>query len=303
VGWRAISVRVRYISDGPLKGQYNMGIDEAIQRAVGRGEVLPTVRFYQWDPACLSLGYFQDVNREVNLAGLREAKVDLVRRSTGGKAVLHDDELTYSVVILEKDLRGSVLETYCEISRALAEGLRRLGLPAQMAALERGVSARDPRFRQAACFSAPSWFEITVHQKKIIGSAQNRKNGVILQHGSIPFHFDAQKLVGCLRTSSQEHASRAALMLARKALGVSQALGREVSRKELEAAICTGFEAMLGWEIEPGELTASERSESARLAEEKYGSRKWTMERGKLNEELYRRWQFEGGLWCSTSLS
>ena len=188
-----------------FKGQYNMGIDEAIQRAVGR-ESTSTVRFYQWIRLSIP-GYFQDVNREVNLAGLREAKVDLVRRSTGGKAVLHDDELTYSVVILEKDLRGSVLETYCEISRALAEGLRRLGLPAQMAALERGVSARDPRFRQAACFSAPSWFEITVHQKKIIGSAQNRKNGVILQHGSIPFHFDAQKLVGCLRTSSQEHAS------------------------------------------------------------------------------------------------
>ncbi len=280
-------MKVRYISDGPLKGYDNMAVDEAIQRACGRGEVPPTLRFYQWDPACLSLGYFQDVNKEVNLAGLEGAGVDLVRRSTGGKAVLHDDELTYSVVIPEKDLRGSVLETYYEISTALVEGLRNLGLPAHIAALEHGVTSRDTRFRQAACFSAPSWFEIIVSQKKVIGSAQNRKNGIILQHGSIPFSFDAQKIVGCLRTSSPEHASRAATMLARKAAGVSQALGRQVSRSELESAICRGFESMLGWEMEPGQLTAEESSESAALAAEKYGSRRWTIERGRLNEELY----------------
>ncbi len=280
-------MKVRYISDGALKGYENMAADEAILRACHRGEVAPTVRFYQWNPACLSLGYFQYVEKEVDRQGMQDRGVDLVRRITGGKAVLHDDELTYSVVIPEKDLRGSVLETYYEISKALVQGLKDLGLPAQIAALEHGVTSRDPQFRQAACFSAPSWFEITVLGKKIIGSAQNRKNGIILQHGSIPFRFDADKLVGCLRTSSPQHAARAAAMLGRKAIGVSQALERDVSRYELESALVKGFETALGWELEPGELQEQEISEKQTLSGDKYGSSKWTMERGRLNDELY----------------
>ncbi len=280
-------MKIRYISHGHLKGYDNMAVDEAIQKACERGNVPPTLRFYQWEPACLSLGYFQDVGKEVDLRGLSQESVDLVRRPTGGKAVLHDDELTYSVIILEKDLRGSVLETYYEISRALVEGLRVLGLQANMAALERGATSRDARFRQAACFSAPSWFEIVADKKKIVGSAQCRKNGVILQHGSIPFNFDAEKIVRCLRTSSEEHAKRAAAMLARKAAGISQAMQRRVSRGELESALCKGFESTLGWEIDRGDLTAEESSEARELVGEKYGNEKWTMERGRLEAELF----------------
>ncbi len=280
-------MKVRYISDGALKGHDNMATDEAILRACARGEIAPTVRFYQWEPACLSLGYFQYVEKEIDEQEMRDRGVDLVRRITGGKAVLHDDELTYSVVIPEKDLRGSVLETYYQISKALVQGLKNLGLPAQIAALEHGISSRDPQFRQAACFSAPSWFEITVSDKKIIGSAQNRKNGIILQHGSIPFRFDSDKLVACLRTSSPQHAQRAASMLKRKAVGVSQALGRDVSRHELEAALVKGFQTALGWELEKGQLREQEICEKQTLSCEKYGSRKWTMERGRLNDELY----------------
>ncbi len=278
---------VRLISHQPATGSFNMAVDEAVLRSCARGETGPTLRFYQWDPACLSLGYFQDATREVNLEALPSLGVHLVRRLTGGKAVLHDHELTYSVVVPEKLLPGSVLETYRRISQALVEGLRLMGIPATIAALERGVTSRDPRFRQAACFSAPSWFEILWDGKKLIGSAQNRKNGVILQHGSIPFTFDASKLTKCIRTSSPEHAERARAMLERKAAGVSQALGRDCERTELEEHLKAGFAAALGWRLEPGTLTAKEEEETRRLMETKYGNPAWTMERGRQDEELH----------------
>jgi lipoate-protein ligase A len=278
---------VRLLSHGPAKGSFNMAVDEAVLRSCARGETGPTLRFYQWNPACLSLGYFQDAAREVNLEALPSQGVDLVRRITGGKAVLHDNELTYSVVIPEKMLPGSVLETYRLISQALVEGLRLMGIPADLAALERGVTSRDPRFRQAACFSAPSWFEILWEGKKLIGSAQNRKNGVILQHGSIPFKFDASKLIRCIRTKSAEHAERSRAMLERKAAGVWDALGRDCERIELEEHLKAGFQAALGWRLEPGNLTVKEEGEAQKLAETKYGNPAWTMERGRQDEELH----------------
>lgn len=280
-------MKVRWLSDGHLTGKVNMAVDEAIHRACQRGEVGPTLRFYQWRPACLSLGYFQEVEKEVDLDGLTREGVDLVRRPTGGKAVLHDDELTYSVVIAEKDFSGSVLETYHRLSEALVEGLRALGIPATLAALEHGVTSRDPRFRQAACFSAPSWYEIVSDNKKIIGSAQNRKNGFILQHGSIPFTFDAGKIVRCIKTTSPEHAARTEAMLSRKAAGVADILGRPVNREELEKHLVVGFRTVLGWDVEPAGLTSSEKAETDKLASEKYGNPGWTMERGRQQEELY----------------
>ncbi|MGI6628227.1 MAG: lipoate--protein ligase family protein [Bacillota bacterium] len=280
-------MKVRLLSHGPMKGRYNMSVDEAIQNACRRGEVGPTLRFYQWEPACLSLGHFQDVTREVNFQNLKDLGIDLVRRSTGGKAVLHDDELTYSIVIPERDLPGTILETYQELSKALLDGLRALGIPAEMAALEHGVTARDPRFRQAACFSAPSWYEIVAYEKKITGSAQVRRGGIILQHGSIPFEIDFHKLVKCLKTSSEEHARRAEAMLSRKSAGLSQVWGSEVSRQELESALILAFESVFDWDLDKGVLSPGEIREALELSQNKYGARSWTMERGKPSGDLY----------------
>lgn len=280
-------MRVRLLSHGPMKGRYNMAVDEAIQNACRRGEVKPTLRFYQWKPACLSLGRFQDVAREVNLQGLRSLGVDLVRRPTGGKAVLHDDELTYSIVIPEDELPGTILETYQELSRALVAGIRSLGIPAELAALEHGVTARDTRFRQAACFSAPSWYEIVASGKKITGSAQVRRGGIILQHGSIPLDMDYRKLVTCLKTNSDQHAVRAESMLSRKSAGLAQIRGSGVSRRELESALASAFGTILNWDLEKGTLSPNETREALELSQGKYGDCFWTMERGKPSSDLY----------------
>jgi len=280
-------MKVRLVSHGAMRGRFNMAVDEAIQSACQRGEVLPTLRFYQWRPACLSLGYFQDAKKETDPEKLREIGIDLVRRPTGGKAVLHDDELTYSIVIPEDLLPGSILETYQTISKALLFGLKSLGINAEMARLEHGVSGRDPRFRQALCFSAPSWYEIVAGGKKIVGSAQVRKQGIILQHGSIPLTLDIDKLVGCLSPSSPEHAAKMASMLSRRASGVGDALGREVSRQELEEHLILGFRQALGWEFQPGSLTQREFIEAVELSRSKYGKQAWTMKRGQPEGELY----------------
>ncbi len=274
-------MKVRLLSHGAMKGKYNMAVDEAIHNAYQRGEVGPTLRLYRWEPACLSLGRFQDVKKEVNLEGLKDLGIDLVRRSTGGKAVLHDDELTYSIVISESLLPGSILETYKKLSKALVSGLKTLGVPAELSALEHGVTARDRRFRQAACFSAPSWYEVVAHDKKIVGSAQVRSGGIILQHGSIPFTMDIGKLVRCLKTGSEKHAQRVESMLSRKAAGLSQVCTSKVSYKQLEEELVSAFGATLGWAFEKGCLTPGEIREAVQLSQEKYGAYTWTMERAR----------------------
>lgn len=280
-------MKVDLISQGPLPGKLNMAIDEVLQLKCAVDDPKPVLRFYQWDPPCLTVGYFQDITKEVNMKGLKEEGFDLVRRSTGGKAVLHDDELTYSVVIREDQFHGTVLETYYKLSQALAAGLRLAGVPAELAALQRGVSARDSRFKQAACFSAPSWFEILAYGKKITGSAQNRKNGVILQHGSIPFTFNPGKVVACLSSREGKQAMRMAEFLRKKAMGINEAAGKEISREDLEICIIQGFRQELGWEFEARELTGWEMELAGKIEREKYGNESWNIKRGRLNNDLF----------------
>ncbi|MEW5933385.1 MAG: biotin/lipoate A/B protein ligase family protein, partial [Bacillota bacterium] len=125
-------MRWRLIRDGYHDGATNMAVDEAIMLAHARGEVPPTLRFYGWRPPALSLGYAQKAEREVDLEACRRAGVDVVRRPTGGRAVLHDREVTYSVVISTALFPGSVVETYRRLSAGLVEGLRLLGLQAEV---------------------------------------------------------------------------------------------------------------------------------------------------------------------------
>jgi lipoate-protein ligase A len=272
-------VKVRLLSHRPMTGRYNMAVDEAIHNAYQRGESGPTLRFYRWKPACLSVGRFQSVERQVDLESLKQLGIDLVRRPSGGRAVLHDDELTYSLVISEGLLPGSVLETYRILSQALVDGLRALGIPARLSELERGVTARDPRFKGAACFSAPSWYEIEACGKKITGSAQFRKDGVILQHGSIPLSMDYSKLARCFKTRSPAHAKRLESMLPGKAAGLTEVCGRQVSACELQQELVRAFENAFDWKLEKGSLTTGEIREAVKLSQGKYGAVHWTMER------------------------
>src|SRR6202023_2378063 len=187
----------RLLLDPPASGAWNMAVDEVLLDGVANGSGPPTVRFYEWAPPCLSLGYFQAFE-VVDLDGCRRLGVDVVRRPTGGRAILHDRELTYSVALPASLLGhdGGVLPSYYRLSLALQDGLRRLGVPATLAPQS---AASGPPEHGPVCFDRPSAHEILLHGRKLVGSAQMRRGGGILQHGSILVEPRIDKLTACLR--------------------------------------------------------------------------------------------------------
>jgi len=266
----------RLIVDGEADGFANMALDEAILEAQIAGIVPPTLRFYRWKPACLSIGYFQRAAREVDEAGCRRLGVDWVRRPTGGRAILHDRELTYSVVAREDDplVSGSVRESYRKISTALLAGLRRLGLPAEMAPVE----VRGQGLGSAACFDAPSDYEVTIHGRKAIGSAQVRRSGTLLQHGAILLDVDIARQAGVLCPPPGMTPEELAERLAPRLISLGEALAREVSPEELAGALRVGFEQAWGIRLSEGELAPEERERWPALRE-KYASDAWNRRR------------------------
>ena len=244
-----------------------MAIDEAILRAVSAGLALPTLRLYAWEPACLSLGRAQEI-ADVDLEALRAANFDLVRRPTGGKAILHVDELTYSVVARETELRvaGSIVESYRRLSAGLVRGLELLGITGLTA--DRRVENR--RFQEPVCFEAPSDYEITVGGRKLVGSAQMRAQGVVLQHGALPLYGDIARICPLLTAHPDPARVRA------RATTVEQVMGWPVAWDEAASAIAAGFAESLNLlYLEPGALTEDELGWAEELREGKYATIEW----------------------------
>jgi len=275
----------RLLRTGNRSPAENMAIDEAILIAYGEGGGVPTIRFYGWNPPTLSIGCFQKAEREIDFDRLRERGIGFVRRPTGGRAVLHDRELTYSLVVSEGDVPRSVTESYRELSIWLLEGFRRLGLEADMAARTDGIgrAGRAPAFATAACFDSPSWYELVVDGRKIAGSAQMRSRGAVLQHGSVPLELDADKLFGVLRYPNEQERALAAAAFARKAASVNELLvarGRPpIDVAEAEQVFTEAFAAAMGAVLVPGELTEEERKLADVLVREKYGADEWNLRR------------------------
>ncbi|MBL8145100.1 MAG: lipoate--protein ligase family protein, partial [Anaerolineae bacterium] len=180
----------RLLSDTPLTGARNMAVDEALLRSVGAGDAPPALRLYDWQPPTLSLGFGQAL-RDVDEGRLAERGWGLVRRLTGGRAILHVDELTYSITLPPGHplARGSVVESYQRISAALGAAARALGAPVQ------AERAAGLGLGSAVCFETPSHYELTVNGRKLAGSAQARRNDGLLQHGSLPLAGDVGRIV------------------------------------------------------------------------------------------------------------
>ena len=267
--------RWRYLPYEVHTGAENMAIDEAILQTMANKEQSgPALRFYGWQPAALSLGYAQSYAKEVNEPALRKAGLDVVRRPTGGRAVLHQYELTYSIIapVGDEHVAGSVIESYLTISQALLAGFQAVGIPAQMA--EGGLGQGS----SAACFDSPSWYELVVDGRKLVGSAQVRKDGILLQHGSIIFHFDVPLLFSLLRFPNEQVQTRLLKAFAKKACALDEVWTRPVSMPELELAICEGFRQVMQIELTVSQLTANERELADQLTI-KYGSNDWTKRR------------------------
>ena len=275
--------RWRFIHTGRRSPAENMAIDEAVLTAHSEGKVPPTVRFYGWNPPSLSIGFFQKA-AEVQMSELTDRGIGFVRRATGGRAVLHDQELTYSMIVSEDypDMPRSVTEAYRVLSEGLRLGFENLGLHAEMVNL--AVEEDKEKYRSegsAACFDSPSWYELVVEGRKIAGSAQTRAKGVILQHGSILQEIDVELLFDMLQFPNDKVKERMMQSFRRKAVAINDILrgvGKaEVTLEMLEAAFRGGIAAGLQVHLEDGELTAYEQELAAQLAVEKYGNPEWNL--------------------------
>jgi lipoate-protein ligase A len=276
----------RFVSSGRQNPAYNMAVDEAILTAHSEGRVPPTVRFYGWNPATLSIGYFQKAVEEINFDQLRHEGLGFVRRPTGGRAVLHDQELTYSMIVAESypGIPRSVTEAYRVLSEGLLLGFRNLGLDARMVQLE---SEEDKNkyasMGSAACFDSPSWYELVVEGRKIAGSAQTRQKQVVLQHGSILLDMDVEQLFRVLLFKNERLQARLKQQFVHKAVAIND-LFRDlhkatVTLPQVEEAFRAGIAEGLDVELVEDGLTEYEVTLTEQLMAEKYANDTWNLRR------------------------
>jgi len=265
----------RLLVDAPAGGAWNMAVDEMLLDRVATGAAAPTLRFYQWMPPCLSLGYFQPID-VVDVDGCRALGVDVVRRPTGGRAILHDRELTYSVALPASVLGhdDGVLPSYYRLSLALQDGLRRLGVPVTLAP---EATASGPTVHGPVCFDRPSAHEILLEGRKLVGSAQMRRGGGILQHGSILIEPRIDKLMACLRLPHDSASSTGRDSPARIADGVAGLAEVGLTQPaQIALAIAQAFAARFGVSLVEAPLRPDELAASRALAGSKYQSAGWT---------------------------
>jgi len=265
--WRIIPFK-RY---GPFE---NMAIDEAIFRIHQQERVPPVLRFYGWKGPAVSLGYFQDAGEEINCAYCRGKGIDIVRRPTGGKAVLHGDDLTYSLVAGENThpFSSDVVETYRTISGCIIRGLARSGIDVQIVEEGRGGAGSAGGF----CFATSYKNELLAGGRKICGSAQARARGVFLQHGSVLIDLDP--LAVCAAIGKTKDAGRRAREIEAAVTSVRETIGGgDISMDDLCRDIAAGFEEVLHIRLVEGELSPGEEALKDRLLEDKYARDEWNM--------------------------
>ncbi len=250
-----------------------MAADEAILHHIGRGDSPPTLRLYAWTPACLSLGYAQPF-ADVDMRRLKAQHWEVVRRVTGGRAILHTDELTYSVIAPNDEPRiaGTVLESYNRLAQALLLAVKTLNIAVEIKAEKTSESPNN----NPVCFEVPSTYEITVNGKKLIGSAQARKKEGVLQHGSLPLTGDLTRICRALVFEDEPARENASRRLLERATTVEAALGRVVGWGEAAQAYVRAFEAQLGIQFKEGKLSESESKMTDELARAKYDHPSWT---------------------------
>jgi lipoate-protein ligase A len=257
----------RLLLDPPAAGAWNMAVDEVLLDGVAVGSAPPTLRFYGWAPPCLSLGYFQPFE-VVDVAGCRRLGVDVVRRPTGGRAILHDRELTYSVALPLRLLGddGAVLPSYHRVSLALERGLNRLGAPVVLA--PESAAHADPT-RGPVCFDRPSAHEILLNGRKLVGSAQVRRATAILQHGSILIEPRIERLLACLRLPDGPGGR-----IEDGVAGLSEVGDFEPAR--IAAALAEAFTQEFSAPLVLGRLQPAEGQAAEALANSKYQTVAWT---------------------------
>ncbi len=242
----------RLLEDGFSDAFTNMATDEAIMRLHKEGP--PTVRLYRWKPHAVSIGYFQGIEEEVDLAKAEELNCDVVRRITGGGAVFHEHELTYSFVCSEKSglVPKNILESYRTICGSIINGLDGIGLKAEFAPLN----------------------DIIVNGKKISGNAQTRRGGNVLQHGTLLMDLSVDKMFSLLKVPDEKMRGKIIENVKQRVTSIEQETKREYSFRDVADEIKKGFEKAFDAELVPGELS-SEELELAKELREKFEGKEW----------------------------
>lgn len=256
---------LRCLVHGPARGAWNMAVDEALMDSARADRV--TLRLYGWEPGCLSFGRNQKARGRYDGAHAAQRGIDVVRRPTGGRSVFHHRELTYCVTA-PADAWGGLRDAYLRINRALAAGLRQLGAPASV--VEQGHSVQIPRPTVRACFRDPLPGEVVAAGRKLIGSAQWRDRGALLQHGSLLLHND-QATVEDLRNGGPGTVEV-------PATGLSELLDPLPDLETIADALVASFAAEFELEVTKADLSQTERA-AAERAHAKYEDGAWTWRR------------------------
>ena len=266
----------RLITTGSLNAFENMAIDEAILKACSEGKSPPTIRLYGWKPHAVSLGYSQRIENTLNLEACKRLEVDIVRRPTGGRAVLHDEESTYSLISpLDNPLfPPNIIGSYQKISSCLIRVFKKLGINAQMVIPKEKIKYRFERRVNPICFLSPSWYEIAVNSRKICGSAQRRVDGAFLQHGSILLGFDPLKLfeVLCFKEGNKTEIIN---YLHTKVTSVNEQLGRNIGFLKFNETLIEGFKQGLDIELKEGKLSSEEQQLAQEYLDKRYLNPCW----------------------------
>lgn len=267
----------RRIVSEPMTGAANMALDEALFRSVQAGNSSPVLRLYRWQPATVTLGYGQRGDKKVNFSACKKLGVDIVRRLTGGRAVLHAEEVTYSVIAPENGLfSNNILDNYRQIAESLQHCLHQLGLSVEMVSGRHeypGGSAAE----QSACFTAPSYFELSCNGRKICGSAQKRDSGCFLQHGSLPVDLDPVFLFSALNCESGQDVEAGGRSLAKHVGWINRWLDQSVTIDQVEKQFLASFAHCFPGRYVDDQPTEQESALAVALEQDKYGNPDWTM--------------------------
>lgn len=259
----------RFIDTEVNNGFINMAIDEAILEHYIQYGGPPTIRVYRWHPPALSLGASQSIG-EINLEQCRFLGIDIVRRPTGGKAVLHDVELTYSLVASSKEgFPNSIWGVYNRIAQGLINAYRMLGVEVQIK--RKGKTGRINQ----VCFLTATSADLLYDGRKVIGSAQKKKGDVFLQHGSLVISHDPELLFSLFNYPSDEVRKKGMTLFMNTTASLNSILGRGIHYEEIKQALWQGFQE--AWEIDcyKGELANEEIKLKHKFLETKYLKSEW----------------------------
>ena len=263
----------RFLDTGIQDAALNMAIDEAILTHYLQGEAPATLRVFRWSQPSISLGRFQNIEREIESDACQQRGVALVRRPTGGRAVYHRDEFTYSIVIGKRDgVPAGVVAAYAYLAQGLIAAMQKLGVQAILS------DERVNKHPSAACFASSTQADLTASGFKLVGSAQVWKDDALLQQGSLPLDDRAAEFFTLLRFPS-DATREEALALYKEKTTPLRTFVPHIAWEDVAQAFHHGFGAALQTTFYPGELSVSERELAQQLVAEKYSKLVWRKER------------------------